>query len=414
MDKRTATGGRGGIRQPSKSSGCESQVCSTGDRWAASRKAERIQRICASLGLTLTRISELTSARYGKDTPYFIPPTFRFRVSQGISPRLHQIVALSQITNYRFSDWMKVFGFDLELILALQLRVHHERTAMITLGGVIAAETCPLSTDDENRASQKAEHRYLFAKIGSRDAVLYPRLVPGSIVRADRSYRPQYHARASLDESIWLVEHSAGLTCCRVQPIDHEHVLLLPNFPPLSPWPLRVPQQARVLGRVDLELRPWNTVSSQPMDSAAVRDSPMPAETLGPLGVSRLLRACRGRAGLTLRAAHAMTVRIAGLLGNRDYEIALGLLSDYEALNKLPRHIAKMISLSVVYGIAPLELVKAAGIHIDDRDMAPLVWPERTAVSGKGWAVPSGSNRNPPSLAAFNERRQTGRVLPGN
>jgi hypothetical protein len=414
MDKRTASGGRGRVRQPSESSGCESQACSTLDAWAASRKAERIQRICASLGLTITRISELTRTRYGRNTPYFIPPTFRFRVSQGISPRLHQIVALSQVTNYRFSDWMKFFGFDLQLIFALQLRVHNERTAMITPGDVMAAGTSPLSTGDENNDAQNAEHRYLFAKIGSRDAVLYPRLVPGTIVRVDRSYRPEYHARASLDERIWLVEHSAGLTCCHVKPIDHQQVLLLPNFPPLSPWPLRLHQQARVLGRVDLELRPWSSAGSQPVNSAPVRESSLQAlpETLGTPGVSSLLRACRARAGLTLRAAHEMTVRIASLLGDRDYEIALGLLSDYEAVNKLPRHVAKMISLSVVYGVDPLELVKTAGIHIDDRDKAPLVWPERMAVSGKRRAAPSRSQRNPASLSAFNERRQM--VVPHN
>ena len=57
---------------------------------------------------------------------------------------------------------------------------------------------------------------------------------------------------------------------------------------------------------------------------------------------SDLLRISRGRTGLTFRAAHRLTRAIAQILGNQEYAIALGLLSDYEAMGKLPRHIAKI------------------------------------------------------------------------
>jgi hypothetical protein len=67
-----------------------------------------------------------------------------------------------------------------------------------------------------------------------------------------------------------------------------------------------------------------------------------------------------------------MTMQIASLLGNREYGISLGLLSDYEALNKLPRHVEKIISLSAVYGVDPFELMQVSGIHIDDSGKAPL------------------------------------------
>jgi hypothetical protein len=368
---------------------------------------ERIKRVFAPLGLTVTGLSELTGRRYGKQTPYFIPPTFRFRWKQGVSPRIEQIVALSQMTGNRFSDWMKFFGFDLELIFALQLRLHRERTVMITPGNVMPAETSPVCPVSKNGKVQQTRERYVFAKIGSRDAVLYPRLVPGSIVRADRSCCPHYQVRGSFDQSIWLVEHAAGLTCCYVKPINREHVLLLPNSPPLSPWPLRVRQQARVLGLVDLVLQPWSPGSFRPMDSGALREARTFRESSGLLGISSLLRACRARAGLTLRAAHEMTMQIARLLGSREYQISLGLLSDYEALNKIPRHIAKMISLSVIYGIDPLKLLNSAGIHIDDRGKALLLSRERTAASGK---LParlsrckghSGSQARPPLLVNY-------------
>lgn len=308
--------------------------------------------------------------RYGRNSPYFIPPTFRFRLRQRVSPRLHQIVALSQITGYRFSDWMKFFGFDLASVFALQLELHHERTAMITPCDLIAAEDCASSNQVTNQP--KMASRYVFAKVGTRDAVLYPRVVPGSIVRADRWCHPQDSAECPGDQRIWLVEHTAGLTCCYVKPIDSEHVILLPNFPPLSPWPLRLGREARILGLVDLEFRPRRASPSRPLDAVSIRESPLVphAATSGTLAFSSLLRASRARAGLTLRAAHQMTLRVARLLGNREYGIALGLLSDYEALNKIPRHVAKLISLSAVYGIDPLELLRTAGIRVDDRAKA--------------------------------------------
>jgi hypothetical protein len=67
-----------------------------------------------------------------------------------------------------------------------------------------------------------------------------------------------------------------------------------------------------------------------------------------------------------------MTLHIAQLLRNRDYSIPLGLLSDYEATNKLPRHIAKIISLCIIYGIDFWEMMEAGGSRIDDSDKSRL------------------------------------------
>jgi DNA polymerase I-like protein with 3'-5' exonuclease and polymerase domains len=69
------------------------------------------------------------------------------------------------------------------------------------------------------------------------------------------------------------------------------------------------------------------------------------------------------------------------MLGNRDYGIALGLLSDYEAMNKLPRHVAKIMSLCIVYGIDPWELMESVGIHLDDSDEALSTRESRTDLS---------------------------------
>jgi hypothetical protein len=89
--------------------------------------------------------------------------------------------------------------------------------------------------------------------------------------------------------------------------------------------------------------------------------------------ISRLLRGSRLRTGLTLRAAHEMTLRIAQLLRSRQYAIPLGLLSDYEATDQFPRHIAKIMSLCIVYGIDFWELMEAGGSYVDDSAKAPLL-----------------------------------------
>jgi hypothetical protein len=272
---------------------------------------------------------------------------------------------------------MTVCGFDLQLILALQLRLQSERTSILISGDTIRARYYVSSTSNE-KVQKASEH--IFAKIGTHDAVLYPRLVPGSIVRVDCTCCPPVHQKGDVDPRIWLVEHASGLTCCRIKRIDLDHVVLLPNCPPLSPWPLRLFRDARILGMVDLELRRRRVAPNRPMSSRHVRETvpPMLPVCSGASGISRLLRSSRSRAGLTLRAAHQMTMRIASLLQNPEYGISLGLLSDYEAMNKLPRHVAKIISLSAVYSINPFELLQASGIQINDSEKRPLFLDEHT------------------------------------
>jgi hypothetical protein len=332
--------------------------------------AGQVKQVLRQAGLTMSRVSALTCMRYGKKTPYFIPPTFLYKQKNGVTPHICQIVALSEVTGYRFADWMSVCGFDLKLILALQLKVHSERTAIVTPAH---AATRDASFIPASSRLQKSNRRYLFAKIGSGDAVVYPILLPGSVVRADRCYSPHVLDNKFADNLLWLVEHPGGLTCCHVKRVDNEHIVLLPNRPPLSAWPLRLSVEARILGLVDLELRPREAKPFEPTYRPIKSDlqATVPHGGSG-MNFSKLLRISRSRTGLTLRAAHQMTLRIARLLRNRDYSIPLGLLSDYEAMNKLPRHIAKIMSLCIIYGIDFWELMEAGGSRLDDSDKTPL------------------------------------------
>ena len=103
---------------------------------------------------------------------------------------------------------------------------------------------------------------------------------------------------------------------------------------------------------------------------------PPPQSTEEPTKFSDLLRISRGRAGLTFRAAHQLTRAIARILGNPEYGIALGMLSDYEAMGRLPRHIAKILSLCIVYCMDVRELMESAGVRIDDSAKLSLPVPD--------------------------------------
>src|SRR3954451_13235784 len=85
--------------------------------------AGEVKRALKRVGLTMIDISARTRSRFGEKTPYFIPQTFLYKQKNGITPHICQVAALSEVTNYRFSDWMKLYGFDFRLVSALQLRI---------------------------------------------------------------------------------------------------------------------------------------------------------------------------------------------------------------------------------------------------------------------------------------------------
>jgi hypothetical protein len=347
--------------------GSQTFSVTSGSGTRAERCSARVKHVLKQLGLTVTDVSALTQDRYGTKSPYYIPSTFQYKLKEGITPRLCQLVALSQITGYRFCDWMRICGFDPRLILDLQLVLECDRTTIINPertnngSGDIAP---PL-----NGGRRSSYPHYIFAKIGRCDAVVYPRLAPGTVIRADMTYWPLMGENDEIEDRLWLVEHPAGISCCYLKRVDAEHIVLLPNRPPLAPCPLRLSREVRILGVVDCEWRAGVPGSFRPMSCRRLVDSLPPAvwPNASALTFSKLLRLSRSRVGLTFRAAHDMTCRISTVLGQRDYTIALGLLSDYEAIDQVPRHIAKVISLCVIYGIDLFLLLKAAGIHVDDR-----------------------------------------------
>lgn len=343
--------------------------------------AEQIKRVLKQAGFTLACLSAFSSAKYGSRSPYFIPPTFLYKLRMGVTPHVCQVVALSEITNYRFTDWMAGFGFDLAHIPRLQMTLHQERTVLVTPVETGMNERHAWVNTPYSSAKTRIAHEpvateargsngpYLYVKIGNADALTFPELLPGSIVRVDTTQDDRVVA-AGADANrgpICLVEFLSGLICCHVKRYDDQHILLLSDRFPQATMPLCLGKEARILGIVDGELRPLGSLR-HPISAGWIGTE---KHCLRPYAQSAprlpdLLRTSRERVGLTFRSAHEISLKVAKDMNNKHYAIALGMLSDYETMNRPPRHIAKIMTLCILYGIDFRQYLSCAGIDYND------------------------------------------------
>lgn len=345
-----------------------------------------IKRVLNNAGFTLTRLSACTAARYDRSSQYFIPPTLLYKFATGVTPSVWQIAALSVTTSYSFTDWMIAFGFDLTQIPRLQVRLHHERTVLVTpvetTTNRAISSTTPGSPFVRPRTpfqptaitSNGLDQPYLYAKIGAADNPTFPELSPGSIVRV--STQNKGFGGFSVDSNsgpIYLVERAGGLTCCRVKRLDDRHILLLSRQSVRSTFPLRLEEEARILGRVDTELRPtrihhvYNSTADSGTITSLLRRNSQNAPRL-----CTLLQSSRERSGLTFRSAHELSISVAQALHDKHYAISIGLLSDYETMNNPPRHTGKIMTLCILYGIDFFEYLNCANVQYDDSRKSPM------------------------------------------
>jgi hypothetical protein len=171
--------------------------------------AERVKSILATKQLTLHQASQTSATLFGRGSPYYLPHNLYYDLSHGhFSPSLFQLVAFSRISNYRLRDWLQVFGFDIEAIQRLQIQLRSKRTALLESSlndpnlsvpwfqslhtGALPTDIVPLAhllewTEPRRLASLSAFHDggFLYAQIGSEDALAFPELLPGSIVRVN-------------------------------------------------------------------------------------------------------------------------------------------------------------------------------------------------------------------------------------
>jgi hypothetical protein len=400
---------RGGIRDedsavaPTNRMACQSYLPLIDKR----TRCIHIKRVIKSAGFTLTQLSAITADRYGRASPYFIPPTFLYKLAAAVTPSVCQIAALSVITSHRFTDWMTAFGFDLAQIPRLQVRLHRERTVLVTpfetdtnrvFSRTIA--NCPAARTSAPLRSaatppDRTDEPYLYAKIGTADNPTFPELLPGSIVRVVT--RNKGFASFSTDSNngpIYLVERVGGLTCCRVKRLDDRHILLLSRQSAQSLFPLRLDEEARILGRVETELRP----SQAPRVSAYTADSGMTTSLLRRTSenvpkLCSLLQIFRERSGLTFRSAHDLSTSVAQALHDKHYAISIGLLSDYETIDTPPRHTAKIMTLCILYGIDFFQYLNCADIQYDDSWKLPMPTTTCTQNSNQPLAWTTGQKR---------------------
>ena len=161
-------------------------------------RAESVRNILCQDGRTITQLSAATRRCYGSRSPYFIPPSFLYQLRSGVTPHVCQIVALSESTGYRFVDWLRMFGFDLHQIPRLQIRLHPERTTLVTPMEDCFAPFLPQPSFDmrgvrvqhcgRGRESGTASAATCSSRSGAPTQLVVPRLLPGNIVRVDRYY----------------------------------------------------------------------------------------------------------------------------------------------------------------------------------------------------------------------------------
>jgi hypothetical protein len=362
---------------------------------------ERVKAILANNGLTLYQVSEKTKSLYGRSSPYFLPHNLYYEVGLGtFSPSLHQMFALSKISNCRFNDWLSVFGFNPEDIVRLQVVLSSRRTIVLDSslddpeswvpwfrnrpGNLSAPAIRPIGQLLDRARSERLRSvspletdNFIYAKVGLEDAVSFPDLLPGSIVRANhllaKSMLPIGNGKGP--NCLFLIQHANGLRCCRIHAVSKHRFVPLSCQLPYAQVELEFPSEIAILGVLDLEIRSLLKPEQPEIPKELARHwraSKLPPDVTK---LSQMLRRARMRAGLSFREASSMSRRIASELGDEQYFAAPGSLSDYEATDTPPRHIHKTFTLCAVYGLCFSSFLKTVGLPLDDTGEQPI--PDR-------------------------------------
>ena len=315
----------------------------------------RLKALLKEAGFTVKLVSATSARFYGRSSSFFIPGAFLYKLRAGISPHVCQLAALSRITGISFWRCMQACGHDAQIISSLQLRLERDQTVLLPL---------PLQRQINTRGR--------FAKIGKDDAQVIPELAPDSIVRVKVTGDTCMPAETSEQSRLWLIEHEHGLACCRLEAVGRDHARVVPPRAPFWGWPLKINREIRILGEVDL--RGLRSSLDKLPDPGEPDDGGSDGAHNCQLTFSKLLQAARARAGLPFRAAHELSIQVAQLLGP-DYAVGLGALCDYEASDRVPRHIAKLLALCTVYCMDFMTVIKTAGIHILESGEAEISPP---------------------------------------
>ncbi len=384
-------------------------------------RAEQVRQILSSRGLTLYRVSQQTAQVFGRSSRFYVPHNLYYDVANpSLIPTIHQLLALSHITNYRLYDWLAVFGFELDKISRVRLLIPRQRTTLLDstvydthawipwfaerpIAGLlppIAPLRQLLASAKPRRAKELlslSKRRFLYGKVGEGDVHAFPHLAPGSIVRVDvrRSEELLTDGENMAERPFFFVEHASGFTCSQLMVLEKDRIMLHSPQHPCAQLELRLGKEARILGVIDAEIRPLTDHSGVQMPHRAAglpKPGPLQAPNLR-TNLKDLLRSSRLRVGLSFREASDMSRWIANTLSDELYFAAPSTLSDYETLSGPPRHIQKIITLCVLYCIDFQEFLRACGLPLDQIGHDPIpdeLVPRQAPNRSHGLPIPDG------------------------
>jgi len=354
-----------------------------------SAQADYLKAVLERRHLTLHSLSQKSASAYGRSSPYYIPHHLYNDLRRGFfSPSLYQLCALSRLSGYELADWLRVFGFDLEDIPRLQILLPAKRTVLLDSSldrpeslipwfrdvsgniphegivplGQLIAHSSPRSLES---LLTTGEQHFLYVKIGRHDALAFPTLLPGSIVRVNTSVKERTLIAGENCQSkkIFLIELGKRLWCSRLNFLGKNRIVPISEALPFPTAELSVPDDARIIGSADMEIRRIGR-GEQPEVPANRADCWKTEEASRiNIGLGRLLQRARVRAGLSLREASILSRQIADELGDDRFFAAPGSLSDYEAQDTPPRHVHKVVTLCLLYAVQLSEFLEAAGIN---------------------------------------------------
>jgi hypothetical protein len=384
-------------------------------------RAEQIRQILSTRGLSLYRVSQQSAEIFGRPSRFYVPPNLYYDVADSsLIPTIHQMLALSHITNYRLCDWLAVFGFDLDHISRLQLLIPRQRTTVLDPSVYDVHAWIPWFADRPNRGPvppiapvgqflaparpmRAAEvlglnkRRFLYCKVGEGDVNAFPHLAPGSIVRVDQRRFEELlsDGKNNSTSRLFLVEHGSGFTCSQLLVLEKDRIILHSPERPCAQLELRLGREARILGVVDAEIRSLNgdpTVEMPHRPPGLPKPRHLHDSSLQ-TSLKDLLRSSRLRAGLSFREASATSRWIAETVSDGFHYAATSTLSDYETLSVPPRHIQKIVSLCVLYCIDFDEFLRIGGLPLDQGGHDPIpdeLVPRQAPNQSSGLHVPNG------------------------
>jgi hypothetical protein len=362
------------------------------------RVTERVKAILDSRNLTLHHVSQRSAVIFGRPSRYYLPHNLYYDLRGGIfSPSVFQLFALSQISNYRLFDWLRVFGFEVEAISRLQIQLPSARTILLdsslddpnspvpwlhdSHGSSLLPSVAPLSQILEWTQLQRLDtfanlkdKGFLYAKIGYRDALAFPELLTGSVVRVNPTMTDELlmEIKGKVSKRLFLVEHGNGFFCCHIRSVGNDRIAIVSTQLPHPQLEFKLPEEARIVGVADLEIRNLQDPRLPRLAREVAKANVLEPTSSAPPKLGSLLRHARMRMGISFRSASAISRAIANLLADERYFASPGSLSDYEAVDTPPRHFHKIITFCLIYSLRLDSILETLGLSAQDTGADPI------------------------------------------